>query len=165
MTTQPDALSTASWESWTCPRCACHVTYRSFCPQCSMQLSSVPVASEPAPQAAPVVPVAAADPASPVKVQPDDTALQSNVSGRRSPKFAVIAAVVVLAIALTTLAGGAAVGAVSRHHDNPPAWAASWDPRVADLVSYVEQERHLTFKHPVRVNFLTPDQYHAKTTT
>ena len=31
---------------------------------------------------------------------------------------------------------------------------ATWDPRVTELVAFVERERGLTFKHPVRIDFL-----------
>lgn len=33
-----------------------------------------------------------------------------------------------------------------------------WDPRIADLVAFVEQDRNLTFKHPVPVRYLPPDE-------
>lgn len=34
-----------------------------------------------------------------------------------------------------------------------------WDERVVDLVAFVEQERGLSFEHPVTVEFLTEEQY------
>ncbi len=34
-----------------------------------------------------------------------------------------------------------------------------WDERVVDLVAFVEQERGLSFEHPVTVEFLTEDEY------
>lgn len=36
---------------------------------------------------------------------------------------------------------------------------STWDPRVAKLASFVEDERHLRFDHPVEVRFLTNDEY------
>ena len=38
-----------------------------------------------------------------------------------------------------------------------------WDSRVADLATYVEQERGLIFDHPVPVDFLTADEYADRT--
>lgn len=34
-----------------------------------------------------------------------------------------------------------------------------WDPRVTDLVAFVEDERELDFDHPVYIDFLTPEEY------
>ena len=42
---------------------------------------------------------------------------------------------------------------------------AAWDPRVQDLVRFVEAERGLTFEHPVPVDFLTPEQFREELTT
>jgi len=63
----------------------------------------------------------------------------------------IAAAAVVLAVA------GAIVGVqVTRSgHDYPN----SWDPRVADLVQFDEAHRGLTYKHPVPIDFLTPEAY------
>jgi hypothetical protein len=36
---------------------------------------------------------------------------------------------------------------------------SEWDPRVTDLVAFVEDERELDFAHPVYVDFLTPEEY------
>ena len=38
-----------------------------------------------------------------------------------------------------------------------------WDPRVADLVAFVEDERGLEFDHAVHVDFLTPEEYSETT--
>jgi hypothetical protein len=38
-----------------------------------------------------------------------------------------------------------------------------WDERVVDLVAFVEDERGLSFDHPVAVDFLTPAQYSERT--
>lgn len=40
-----------------------------------------------------------------------------------------------------------------------PVGVAAWDDRVVDLVEFVEDERELTFRHPVAVRFLTEDEY------
>ena len=40
----------------------------------------------------------------------------------------------------------------------------TWDPRVLDLVSFVEKERGLTFKHPVKIAFLDDAAFRKKVT-
>ena len=42
--------------------------------------------------------------------------------------------------------------------------AAAWDPRVADIVQFVERRRGLQFKHPVPVDFLDTAAFDAKVT-
>jgi hypothetical protein len=42
---------------------------------------------------------------------------------------------------------------------------AAWDPRVTDLVQFVEEERGLTFEHPVPVDFLTQKEFREELTT
>lgn len=37
----------------------------------------------------------------------------------------------------------------------------TWDPRIADLVSFVEHTRGLQFKHPVKVTFMPDDEFVA----
>ncbi|MGV3760191.1 MAG: hypothetical protein ACO1PW_11735 [Actinomycetota bacterium] len=39
-----------------------------------------------------------------------------------------------------------------------------WDPRVSDLVAFVEQARGLEFEHPVHVDLLTPEAYRDQAT-
>src|SRR5690554_6091490 len=39
-----------------------------------------------------------------------------------------------------------------------------WDERLVDLVSFVEDERGLDFRHPVYVDFLTAEEFSARTT-
>ena len=39
----------------------------------------------------------------------------------------------------------------------------AWDPRVVEMVAFVEQTRGLTFEHPVAVDFLSETQYVAQT--
>ncbi len=51
----------------------------------------------------------------------------------------------------------AVAGVVSR--DNPPRHPDDWDPRVADLVQFVQDERGLLYDHPVAIDFLTADEY------
>ena len=45
-----------------------------------------------------------------------------------------------------------------------PAVPEEFDPRIADLVEFVEAERGLTFLHPVFVDFLTEEAYAARIT-
>jgi hypothetical protein len=63
---------------------------------------------------------------------------------------------------LLGLVGAVLLGGVfvtTRHRgDSSP---KTWDSRVAELVTFVEQERGLTFKHPVAFDFLTDDAFVA----
>ncbi|MBK5221721.1 MAG: hypothetical protein JJE52_02355 [Acidimicrobiia bacterium] len=59
---------------------------------------------------------------------------------------AVFTAVCLVAVVAITLLG------TSSHPDR-------WDPRVDDLVAFVEVERGLRFDHPVHIDFLTPSEY------
>jgi hypothetical protein len=49
--------------------------------------------------------------------------------------------------------------AVGRRGDHGPPHPKRWDPRVADLATFVERARGLTFHHPVTVRFLSPSAY------
>ena len=49
--------------------------------------------------------------------------------------------------------------------DDGPDHPDEWDPRVADLAAFVEDERGLAFDHPVFVDFLSPDAYTEETTS
>jgi hypothetical protein len=51
------------------------------------------------------------------------------------------------------------VGVVVGRGDSGPPHPKRWDPRVADLVAFVERARGLTFHHPVTVEFLSPAAY------
>src|SRR5947209_1199783 len=44
------------------------------------------------------------------------------------------------------------------------ATASTWDPRVTDIVQFVERRRGLQFKHPVPVDFLDTAAFDAKVT-
>jgi hypothetical protein len=63
----------------------------------------------------------------------------------------VLAALVVVAVG----AGIVAVKVSSGGSGHPD----TWDPRVADLVSFAEDHRGLTYEHPVPIDFLTPQEY------
>jgi hypothetical protein len=49
--------------------------------------------------------------------------------------------------------------ALTRPKHHGPAHPDQWDPRVLDIVHFDEKHRGLTFKHPVFVDFLSPDEY------
>jgi hypothetical protein len=74
-------------------------------------------------------------------------------SRRWSPATVAAALVVVLAL----LAGGAIY--LVRHHSS--AYPSAWDPRVAPVASFVPSARGLTWKHPVKVSFLTTGQFES----
>ncbi len=61
----------------------------------------------------------------------------------------------ILCLVTVAAAVGVVIYAGAQDDDHPD----EWDPRVAELVDFVEDERGLTFDHPVHVDFLTPDEY------
>ena len=63
--------------------------------------------------------------------------------------------------AAAVLVAGVAVYSLSRGPDYPD----HWDPRVLDLVDFVEAHRGLDFEHPVAVDFLTDEDYSKLTRT
>jgi len=62
----------------------------------------------------------------------------------------------ILCLVVVAAAVGTVLYAKAQDDDKYP---DHWDPRVADLVKYVEKERGLKFDHPVEVEFLTPGEY------
>jgi len=66
----------------------------------------------------------------------------------------ILAALIVAAIALP----------VGRDDDGGEQ-AAAWDPRVVDLVQFVEETRGLTFDHPVPIDFLSEKAFDAELTS
>lgn len=70
-----------------------------------------------------------------------------------------------MALALATVAVllvGLVVAVVRLGDDGYP---DEWDPRVADLATFVEHERGLQFDHPVYVDFLSASEYTEVATT
>lgn len=63
---------------------------------------------------------------------------------------AVVAAVGIVAVVL---------------RDDGPDYPDAWDARVVELVAFVEEERGHDFEHPVPIDFLTPEEYAARTRT
>ena len=71
-------------------------------------------------------------------------------------------AVIVGCVAVAAVVVGVnVVKVVARESDHPSAW----DPRVADLVGFVERERGLDFEHPVEVRFLPEAEFREEVTS
>ena len=62
------------------------------------------------------------------------------------------------------LLAGLAVLIAAACGSDEPAFPEQFDPRIANLVEFVESERGLTFLHPVFVDFLTAEAYAARAT-
>ncbi|MDP9387354.1 MAG: hypothetical protein M3Q48_05350, partial [Actinomycetota bacterium] len=78
------------------------------------------------------------------------------VPGRRRGRWvALLAAVAVVNAAL-------GVGALILHPGGGD--PETWDGRVTDLVAFVERERGLRFKHPVRIDFLDDGEFREQAT-
>ena len=67
------------------------------------------------------------------------------------------------AITLVVSSSVFAVGIVA-FRDDGPRYPARWDPRVAPIAIKVEALRGLTFKHPVKINYLTRSAFEKKLT-
>lgn len=61
--------------------------------------------------------------------------------------------------ALLLLAGGVLVVWGTLLADDGPNYPDEWDPRIADIAEFVEDERDLAWKHPVHVEFLPEDEF------
>ena len=70
----------------------------------------------------------------------------------RRARWSVAAVSAVAAVALAA----AGVVVLSADDDGSP---SDWDPRVAELAAFVEEERDVRFDHPVPVDFLGEDEY------
>jgi hypothetical protein len=66
-----------------------------------------------------------------------------------------------LRFVLVALVVGVGAVAAYRFTDRAPSWPKTWDPRVADLVTFVEDERNLDFEHPVNVQFMDVKEFDA----
>lgn len=58
---------------------------------------------------------------------------------------------------------GAVVGFAFK--DDGPRYPKTWDPRIAPLAEIAAKDRGLAFKHPVYVEFLSPEKFAAQVTT
>ena len=69
---------------------------------------------------------------------------------------------IALAVVVAVIAVVAAFVLIPTDDDDAP---SAWDPRIADLAAYVERDRGLTFKHPVKAEFLAEDDFRKKVTS
>ena len=67
---------------------------------------------------------------------------------------------VAAAVVVVAMIAGAAYVLIAGGRQYPEAW----DARVKPITDWVEKERDLTYDHPVKVNFLTEEQYSARAT-
>lgn len=67
-------------------------------------------------------------------------------------------------LGLMALGGAAAGGAFALGLFESKLYPKSWDPRVTDLVAFVERERGLEFKHPVYIDFLSAAEFRRQVT-
>ena len=65
---------------------------------------------------------------------------------------------------MVTVAQGLA-GAFATGRVGTPGHPARWDPRVADIAEFVEDERGLTFEHPVEVRFVPEADFRKEVET
>ncbi|MGH9040013.1 MAG: hypothetical protein ACRDZ3_07270 [Acidimicrobiia bacterium] len=91
---------------------------------------------------------------------PEEAEAEAPVPARRTVRQVTAAVVTVLLIA------GVGVAQAGRGAEEQPTAAepkpphpAAWDPRIADLVAFVEKDRELKFKEPVFVDFLEPEAF------
>ncbi len=77
---------------------------------------------------------------------------------RRRSRWAIVGIPIALVVAAAIV-----VPRIGEGDEGPESGA--WDPRVQDLVRFVEAERGLTFEHPVPVDFLTPEEFRDELTT
>lgn len=79
--------------------------------------------------------------------EPESPAPRRRRRGRLVIGGVVVVAVIAAAVVYITGRGGGP--------DHP----SKWDPRVAELVTFVEKERDLRFEHPVEVLFMAPKSF------
>ncbi|MFL6205457.1 MAG: hypothetical protein ACJ739_08895 [Acidimicrobiales bacterium] len=92
--------------------------------------------------------------------QPDGwDALRAVPAEERRPRW-----LAPLGIGISMVLLGGVVAGTWRAVDDGPGHPDAWDPRVADLAAYVEDERGLDFEHPVYVDFLSADEYTKEAT-
>lgn len=76
----------------------------------------------------------------------------------RAGRRVVVVLLVVLG-ALGVLLAGTAAAVLWWLGSATPDHPETWDPRVQELVEFIEQDTGRSFDHPVHVNFLDPDAY------
>src|SRR5438309_1241841 len=77
---------------------------------------------------------------------------------RRRRRWAVLGVVVALVASAAGVAGWTLRSAAPGH-------PSAWDPRVTDLVKFVEQQRGMTYQHPVYVDFLPDAEFRKQVTS
>lgn len=65
-------------------------------------------------------------------------------------------------IGVVLLIAAAPVGVYLLPAHDKVSYPEAWDPRVLPLVEFVQEQRGLTFKHPVTVSFLAEEEFVAK---
>jgi hypothetical protein len=80
-------------------------------------------------------------------------------SGRRERPWKMIVGAVIAVVALVT-----AAVAVVVVRDGGTSFPTEWDPQVASIAASVESLRGLTFKHPVRINYLSAQAFEQRLT-
>jgi hypothetical protein len=81
-----------------------------------------------------------------------------------SPKPRASTARIVIIVAVVTAVLGVALIGASFVIGRVSQYPSSWDPRVADITDFVQRERHLDYKHPVYIDFLTDDEFNQTVT-
>lgn len=74
----------------------------------------------------------------------------------RAPTWVLVAS----AIVVVALIAGGVFFVVKGGRQYPSAW----DDKTAPIAKWVSEDRELDFEHPVKVNFLTPEEYKARAT-
>src|SRR5687768_1265701 len=77
----------------------------------------------------------------------------------RQPRWVVALGIVIAAV--VAIGAVSAVVKLRSDEDHPD----EWDPRVADIAAFVEDERGLDFDHPVFVDFLSAEEYTEASTS
>jgi hypothetical protein len=75
--------------------------------------------------------------------------------GRNRRTIAIVAVVAAVAVA-----GAGLAFAATRLHSGP-SYPSAWDPTVAPIAAFVARDRGLSWKHPVKVNFLPAAQFES----
>src|SRR5438067_615664 len=147
---------------WQCPRCGyANDGIRGFCAGCRLR--------RPAPETEPAVRRSTPQPTSKRgnRPMPRPHPHQDPAFGARE----VLATVLIVVVFVAGLL--AAVVRTTEHTSSiatPPspgssgATAKRWDPRVLDIVQFVERRRGLQFKHPVPMDFLNDAAFDKKVT-
>ena len=89
---------------------------------------------------------------------PPGTFWQPGLQGHAPRSRARVVFAVIVGVALL---GAAVAGIAIKRSVGGPSYPAAWDPRVAPIAQFVQTQRGLAWKHPVKVNFLPRAQFDA----